>query len=278
MKRLMTLLMVAIATLTVSAQDDPYKVEMEAIDLQGEAIMKEYRRLMEADPNGEKQLTKTRIVQLSAQLDSLAGVQLQIIKRVIRENQNNQIPAKYIADAMYQLGYEGLKEALNPKAAYYNNPQLARAKSLLEGYEKRAPGQKYHELTMNDMKDQKVQLSQWIGGGKYVLVDFWASWCGPCRREMPNVKDCYDRYRQKGFEIVGVSFDQKKDAWVNAVQQMGMPWPQMSDLKGWKCAASATYGVSSIPSNVLIDPQGKIVAMDLQGKALQNKLREIFGE
>ena len=95
---------------------------------------------------------------------------------------------------------------------------------------------------------------------------------------MPNVKDCYDRYHQKGLEIVGVSFDQKKDAWVNAVQQMGMPWPQMSDLKGWKCAASATYGVSSIPSNVLIDPQGKIVAMDLQGKALQNKLREIFGE
>ena len=276
MKRLLTLLTIVLATLTVSAQDDPYKVEMEAIDMQGEAVMNEYRRLMQADPKGEKQVTKTRVVQLSAQLDSLADVQLRLVKKIIRDNKNNQIPVKYISDAMYQLGYEGLKEALDPKAAYYNNPQLERPKKLLEGYEKRAPGKMFQELTMKDMQDHDVKLSQWVGRGKYVLVDFWASWCGPCRQEMPNVIACYERYHDKGFEVVGVSFDQKKDAWTNAVQQMGMKWPQMSDLQGWKCAAAEVYGISSIPSSILVDPQGKIIAMDLRGKALENKLSELF--
>ena len=276
MKRLLTLLTIVIATLTVSAQDDPYKVEMEAIDMQGEAVMNEYRRLMQADPKGEKQVTKTRVVQLSAQLDSLADVQLRLVKKIIRENKNNQIPVKYISDAMYQLGYEGLKEALDPKAAYYNNPQLERPKKLLQGYEKRAPGKTFQELTMKDMQDRDVKLSQWVGRGKYVLVDFWASWCGPCRQEMPNVIACYERYHDKGFEVVGVSFDQKKDAWTNAVQQMGMKWPQMSDLLGWKCAAAEVYGISSIPSSILVDPQGKIIAMDLRGKALEDKLSELF--
>ena len=276
MKRLLTLLTIVLATLTVSAQDDPYKVEMEAIDMQGEAVMNEYRRLMQADPKGEKQVTKTRVVQLSAQLDSLADVQLRLVKKIIRENKNNQIPVKYISDAMYQLGYEGLKEALDPKAAYYNNPQLERPKKLLEGYEKRAPGKMFQELTMKDMQDHDVKLSQWVGRGKYVLVDFWASWCGPCRQEMPNVIACYERYHDKGFEVVGVSFDQKKDAWTNAVQQMGMKWPQMSDLQGWKCAAAEVYGISSIPSSILVDPQGKIIAMDLRGKALEDKLSELF--
>ncbi len=276
MKRLLTLLTIVLATLTVSAQDDPYKVEMEAIDMQGEAVMNEYRRLMQADPKGEKQVTKTRVVQLSAQLDSLADVQLRLIKKIIRDNKNNQIPVKYISDAMYQLGYEGLKEALDPKAAYYNNPQLERPKKLLEGYEKRAPGKTFQELTMKDMQDRDVKLSQWVGRGKYVLVDFWASWCGPCRQEMPNVIACYERYHDKGFEVVGVSFDQKKDAWTNAVQQMGMKWPQMSDLQGWKCAAAEVYGISSIPSSILVDPQGKIIAMDLRGKALEDKLSELF--
>ena len=93
---------------------------------------------------------------------------------------------------------------------------------------------------------------------------------------MPNVVENYKQYHGKGFEVVGVSFDQKQEAWQAAVEQMGMTWPQMSDLKGWQCAASEIYGIRSIPASVLVDPQGTIVAIDLRGRALGDKLAEIY--
>ena len=278
MKRILTIALLAIAAISAHAQEDVYKAEMDILDAQGEAIIKEYRALMKADPKGETPTTAIKVAQFSATLDSISNEQLKLVKRIIRENKHNQLPASYIKEAMYELGYEGLKEALDPTAAYYNNPDLEKPKQLLASYEKRKPGTMFHELTMKDMEDREVKLSQWAGKGNYVLVDFWASWCGPCRQEMPNVIQNYERYHAKGFEVVGVSFDQKKDAWVAAIQQMGMRWPQMSDLKGWQCAASDIYGVRSIPASVLLDPQGKIIAIDLRGNALGAKLKEIYGE
>lgn len=112
--------------------------------------------------------------------------------------------------------------------------------------------------------------------GKVVLIDFWASWCRPCRMENPNVKKVYDRFHNKGFEILGVSLDKDKSAWTGAIQQDGLPWKHVSDLAFWNNAVAQQYGVSSIPYTVLVDRDGKVLAKNLRGPALEAKLAEIF--
>ncbi|RTQ45617.1 AhpC/TSA family protein [Hymenobacter gummosus] len=112
--------------------------------------------------------------------------------------------------------------------------------------------------------------------GKYVMIDFWASWCGPCRQENPNVVKLYNAYKSKGFEIYGVSLDQDKAKWQKAIETDGLAWTQVSDLKGWQSAAGQAYGVQSIPATVLIDPQGRIVAKNLRGEALEKKVAELL--
>ena len=139
-------------------------------------------------------------------------------------------------------------------------------------------GQPFTDLEMADPDGRQHKLSELVGEGKYVLVDFWASWCGPCRAEMPNVLEAYNTYHAKGFEVIGISFDQKKAAWVRAIQQLQLPWLQLSDLKGWECAAAPVYKVDAIPDNILIDPQGRIVARGLRGKVLQRRLQQLFGQ
>ena len=121
-----------------------------------------------------------------------------------------------------------------------------------------------------------VSVMSMIAENQYTLVDFWASWCGPCRAEMPNVVAAYDKYHEKGFEVVGVSLDEDKKAWLAAIEKLQMPWPQLSDLKGWNCEGAVLYKIQSIPSNLLVDQQGKIVATNLREEALQDKLAELF--
>ncbi len=113
--------------------------------------------------------------------------------------------------------------------------------------------------------------------GKYVLIDFWAAWCRPCRAESPNLVEAYNKYKDKGFTIYSVSLDNNKQSWINAIKsdQLGQ-WTHVSDLKGWRSSAAELYGVNSIPANFLIDPEGKIIAKNLRGKALEQKLQQIF--
>ena len=124
------------------------------------------------------------------------------------------------------------------------------------------------------MDGKTVTLSSYKG--KYVLVDFWASWCGPCRGENPNVLAAYNKFKSKNFTILGVSLDENKDAWKKAVDKDGLPWTHVSDLKGWKSDAAAIYSVHSIPANFLIDPTGKIIAKSLRGAELDSKLAELL--
>jgi thiol-disulfide isomerase/thioredoxin len=128
---------------------------------------------------------------------------------------------------------------------------------------------------MNGLDGKARKLSDLKG--KVVLIDFWASWCGPCRRENPNVVRAYQQYKSKGFEVFSVSLDKAKEPWEKAIEQDGLVWPNhVSDLAGWSNVAAAAYGVTAIPATFLIDQEGKVVATNLRGPALANKLNELL--
>lgn len=135
-----------------------------------------------------------------------------------------------------------------------------------------AIGQEAPEINLPDTQGKELSLKSLRG--KIVLVDFWASWCGPCRKEMPNVVKAYAKYKDKGFEIYGVSLDQSKDKWLEAIQKDGITWPQVSDLKYWDCEAAKLYNVQGIPFTVLLDKDGKILAKNLRGEELEAALEK----
>lgn len=137
-------------------------------------------------------------------------------------------------------------------------------------------GQIAPEISLPDPDGNMVNLSDLRG--KYVLIDFWAAWCRPCRQENPNVVKLYNEYNDKGFEVFGVSLDRTKDAWVKAIEEDELTWTHVSDLKYFNSAAAALYQINAIPATYMVDPEGRIIAKDLRGVNLENKLKEIFNQ
>jgi thiol-disulfide isomerase/thioredoxin len=175
-------------------------------------------------------------------------------------------PDKYLD--LYQKVYGDLN------GKYPGNKYLATLKQDIDRYAKVAGGTVAPDFTFNTPEGKPLALSSFKG--KITLVDFWASWCGPCRKENPNVLRMYKKYHDKGFEILGVSLDEEKEKWVAAIKKDGLPWQQVSDLKGWSSQACALYGIDAIPFTVLLDKEGKIIGKSLRGPALESKLAELF--
>ena len=159
-------------------------------------------------------------------------------------------------------------------AAIVSCSQKSAPKNNTEAAQDNAP--QYIDFEMNTPNGAPIKVSDYVSKNKYTLIDFWASWCGPCHAEMPMVVRAYEDFHSKGLEIIGVSLDSNKGDWVKAIGELNMSWPQMSDLKGWESAGAQLYHVHAIPTNVLVDQQGRIVAKDLRGEALLQKLADLF--
>jgi len=161
------------------------------------------------------------------------------------------------------------------KAEHPEMPMTEMMENKLNRYKSVALGVIAPEIILPDSTGKTLNINDLKG--KYTLIDFWASWCGPCLLQVPDLKEAYDDYHEKGFEIIGVSVDKKGKRWKNTIQKYEMNWPHLSDLKGWESKAARDYNVTFIPFNLLLDEEGRIIAKNLHSAELQEKLAELLG-
>lgn len=223
---------------------------------------------------GVEQLPDSVVAPFYEKYEAIQQQMAAVAQQSCEENPNHLFPAVLLASV--DLEKDEWIALADRKVRCLETPLLRSVVARIEGWRRQTVGVAFTDFEMADTLGKMHRLSEYVGNGKYVLVDFWASWCGPCRREMPAVKELYQKYKAKGFDIVGVSFDNKKDAWVKCIQDMDLPWHHISDLKGWQCAAGGIYGINAIPATLLIGPDGKIVAAGLRADGLAKKLAEIF--
>jgi peroxiredoxin len=197
-------------------------------------------------------------------------------KDFVLENSNSFISPYIVYRNSYTYEMEELEKALNTfDTSLSHSVYTGFLNDYLEILKRTTVGQPYVPFSMQDSTGADVSISDFIGSN-YLLVDFWASWCAPCREENPNLVRLYGKYHEKGFDIFGVSFDSNRDRWMKAIADDSLTWTHVSDLQGWQNAAGKLYGIRSIPSNALLDTNGVIIAKNLRGDDLKAKLEELF--
>lgn len=233
-------------------------------------LIQEYNALVQKGNIPEAELAR-----IKKQRDAIKTEIRTIMRNGLTENKDNIIPVLLLQQGIEDIGISFAENFLKDYP-YKNRPSLKSVHDRIKAEKSKSGGGMMTDLTMPDIKGKERNLSDFVGQGKYVLVDFWASWCGPCIREMPHIKAAYQQYKDKGFDIVGISFDKDKAAWERAVKQLGLEWHHLSDLKGWYSKGAQVYNIRSIPATILFDPEGRIIATNLRGSQLQEKLKEVL--
>ena len=222
-------------------------------------------------------LTEAQRAEVKAQMSSFEEKYYQAIKNSIADNVGNDFGLYNLTNSYYYYAPEELAPVLEGYiAAFPNNARLQQLKKHNDLSLETSVGKQFKDFEMADVDGNMHKISEYVSANKVTLIDFWASWCGPCRAEIPAVKAAYEAYKGKGFGIVGVSLDNNKDAWTASIKNLGMEWAQISDLKGWNCEGAKLYGVNSIPATVLVAQDGTILARNLRGEAIQEKLAELL--
>ena len=242
----------------------------------GETLRDRFLALREQYAAGT--LSTEESARIEAEMDEIRQQMEDLDFQFVKENINNPAAWEKLYNAAVMAGsLEKQKELI--AGAEGRTKELKDYQTIvgrIERLEKTAVGQPFVDISLEDPDGNPMHLSDYAGKGKCILVDFWASWCGPCKAEMPNVVALYKQYKDKGFDIVSVSLDSHKDRWVKAIEEWGMPWHHMSDLKGWDCEGAALYAVTAIPHTVLLGPDGTILARNLTGDDLRAKLEELL--
>ena len=239
------------------------------------ALEEEYAEIARSAQNSE--LTEAQRAEVKAQMASFEEKYYQAIKNSIADNVGNDFGLYNLTNSYYYYTPEELAPVLEGYiAAFPTNARLQQIKKHNDLSLETSVGKQFKDFEMADVDGNMHKISEYVAANKVTLIDFWASWCGPCRAEMPAVKAAYEAYKGKGFGIVGVSLDNNKDAWTASIKNLGMEWAQISDLKGWNCEGAKLYGVNSIPATVLVAQDGTILARNLRGEAIQEKLAELL--
>jgi peroxiredoxin len=236
-----------------------------------------YRSIMDEFQVARQENNSEKVAQLQKELNDLNNEMTQIGKDFVKNNPCSYVTPLILSSMSIEMGADEIEAAINAlDTSVAKVPVIQELKTRASAMKVVSVGQKAPDFTLNDVNGNPVSLSSKIGT-KLLLVDFWAAWCGPCRVENPNVVKVYNEFHKKGFDVFGVSLDGEKEKWIKAIADDKLTWTHVSDLQNWNSAAARLYVVNFIPANFLLDETGKIIARNLMGEELYNKVKEVLG-
>lgn len=260
------------ATITGSKTQDEYQAFLDS----NKPLSDRYSQIYAEYQTASQSSDSKRMAELEKEAEAIQNELTALQKDFIKNNPSSYVSPSLLRSISYELDAIEIESYINAMDTNVAKiPIVKEMKERVVVMKAVAVGQKAPDFTMNDVDGNPVSLSSKTGS-KLLLLDFWAAWCGPCRQENPNVVKVYKEFNKKGFDVYGISLDQRKEDWVKAIADDKLTWTHVSDLQYWNNAAAKMYAVNAIPANFLLDENGVIIARNLRGEDLYNKVKEVL--